>query len=250
MLHYRFGTNKYPWPLWVFDQLRKDDNLKVLELGCGNGLLWILNAKRVPETWEITLSDFSQGMLADARKNIGNAIKQISYEVINIENIPHENNTYDIILANHMLYHVPDRKKALSEIRRVLKKDGIFYATTLGSDYMKEMRLLIREYKTGAPGAVAANAVIDNFSLQNGEVQLEEHFNDVTLKIYENSLAISEAGPFVDYMYSCMGMTGRKPVLVERDRKQLMEFVDDKIKLNGSIIIPYNSGMFISRNII
>jgi len=249
LLHYKFGTNKYAWPRWVFDQLRKEDNLKVLELGCGNGLLWILNAGRVPESWEVTLSDFSEGMLDDAKKNIGNAIKQISYEVIDIENIPHENNTYDIILANHMLYHVPDRKKALSEIRRVLKKDGIFYATTMGSDYMNEMRMLIREYKTGSRGAVATNSVIDNFSLQNGGGQLKEYFYKVTLNIYENSLAVNEPGPFVDYIYSLMGMTQNKRVLEERDRKPLVKFVGDKINRNGSINIQSDSGIFICKNI-
>jgi ubiquinone/menaquinone biosynthesis C-methylase UbiE len=249
LLHYKFGTNKYSWPRWVFDQFRKEDNLKVLELGCGNGLLWALNADRVPGTWEITLSDFSDGMLKDAEKTIRNSVKQITYAVVNIENIPYENHAYDMILANHMLYHVPDRKKALSEIRRVLKKDGIFYATTLGSDYMREMRMLIREYKTGSTGTATTNSVIDNFSLQNGEEQLKEYFNEVIIKIYENSLIINEAGPFVDYMYSCMGMTQNRPVLEESDRKPLLEFVEEKLKMNGSIIIPSDSGIFISRNI-
>lgn len=246
LLHHKFGANKYPWPRWVFDHLRKEDNLKVLELGCGNGLLWVLNANRVPETWRITVSDFSEGMLNDAKKNIGSAIKQISYEVVDIENIPYETNTHDIILANHMLYHVPDRKKALSEIRRVLKKDGIFYATTMGSDYMEDMRVLIKEYKTGSRGAVTANFVIDNFSLQNGEEQLKEYFNDVTLKIYENVLTVNEAKPFVDYMYSCTGISGGKPILEESDRKALLEFVENEIKKRGSIIIPSDSGIFIS----
>ena len=248
LLHYKFGTNTYSWPRWVFDRIRKEDNMKVLELGCGNGLLWRLNADRVPETWEITLSDFSEGMLLEAKKSIGNTIKKISYEVIDIENIPCEDNTYDIILANHMLYHVPNRKRALSEIRRVLKNDGAFYATTMRYDYMKEMRILIREYKSLPQDAAAANAVIDNFSLQNGEQQLKEFFNDVILKIYENSLRINEAGPFVDYIYSCMGMTQGRRVLEEADKKPLLEFVKERISRDGSIIIPSDSGMFISRN--
>ena len=44
------------------------------------------------------------------------------------------NNTFEIVIANSMLYHVPEIDKALSEVRRVLKKDGVFYAATSGEN--------------------------------------------------------------------------------------------------------------------
>jgi hypothetical protein len=89
---------------------------------------------------------------------------------------------------------------------------------------------------------------MDNFSLQNGEQQLKEYFNEVILKIYDNTLIINEAGPFVDYMYSLMDMTQGRSILEEDDRKPLLEFVKDKISRDGSIIIQSDSGIFISRN--
>jgi len=154
--------------------------------------------------WNIILSDFSEGMLKDAQHTIGNDIQGITYKVIDVEHIPYEDNTFDIFMANHMLYHVPDKKKALSEIRRVLKKDGVFYATTASNDYMKELGQLMKEYILKIHMAQFSPLkpeirVFDNFSVENGEEQLREYFNDVTLRIYKNSLLITETGPLINY---------------------------------------------------
>jgi len=244
---YKFGTNKYPWPLWVFDNFRKEKDLRVLEIGCGNGLLWILNADRVPPGWNITLSDFSEGMLNDTKKNIGDRVKNISYEVINAENIPHENSTYDIVIANHMLYHIPDRKKAISEIHRVLKDDGIFYATTMRGDYMIEMKVLIRDYKSGPHQEIKTNTVISNFSIENGEGQLKEAFREVELKIYENLLVINEIEPLIDYAYSLNGMHSGKAALHESEREAFMQFIKSRIFTNGRYTAPSDFGLFMSK---
>lgn len=59
---------------------------------------------------------------------------------IDITDIPFEDGSFDFAIANHMLYHVPDLDKAIGEVHRVLKPDGVFYATTTGgrglSDYL------------------------------------------------------------------------------------------------------------------
>lgn len=46
----------------------KQPNIKILELGCGDASLWNKNFNYIPSNWEITLTDFSDGMLKDAKK--------------------------------------------------------------------------------------------------------------------------------------------------------------------------------------
>jgi ubiquinone/menaquinone biosynthesis C-methylase UbiE len=45
-----------------------------------------------------------------------------------------------------MLYHVPDRKKALSEINRVLKRDGTFHAAANGARHIAELRDMVKKF--------------------------------------------------------------------------------------------------------
>ncbi len=244
-LHYRFSTNKNPWPRWVFDSFLTDEPSTVLEIGCGNGMLWKTNADRIPSCWNITLTDFSEGMLDDARKNIGESAGNITYNVMDAGSIPHDDRTFDIILANHMLYHIPDMRKVFSEIARVLKNDGVFYATTMEQDYMKEMGGIIREFRSLPPGGKSANSVIENFSLENGKELLNEYFRSVDLKIYENSLSISEATPLTDYALSLNSITPGRVVLDEREKNRFNEFLRMKIQKEGDISISANAGVFV-----
>ncbi|MFX1274240.1 MAG: class I SAM-dependent methyltransferase [Promethearchaeota archaeon] len=248
-LHQKFGTNKYLWPLWIFDNIDKVNNARVLELGCGNGLLWRINASRIPENWEITLSDFSEGMLKDAKKSIGNDIENIQYKVINAENIPYEDNTFDIVIANHMLYHVPDRQKAISEIYRILKRSGKFYATTAGKDSMKEIRELIMQYHSISIPVNSSNSLFENFSIENGERQLQEYFEEISSKIYPNLLKVTEANPLVDYVISINDLIPGLTVLNENQRLKFTKFIQDKIDKAQFIKISSDFGIFICKKI-
>lgn len=140
VIHQRFSTNPYGWFKWVFDTLLKlPVNAKILELGCGHGLLWKENTSRIPTGWNLTLSDLSSGMLDAAWRNLVVTGRAFQFKEIDAQSIPFEDETFDAVIANHMLYHVPDRPKAIAEIKRVLKHGGHLIATTVGENHMQEM---------------------------------------------------------------------------------------------------------------
>ena len=113
-IHQRFSTNSYGWFNWVFDALSKlPADAKILELGCGPGYLWKENISRIPAGWRITLSDLSSGMLDAAWRNLVVTGRAFKFEEIDAQSIPYPDETFDAVIANHMLYHVPDRRKAL-----------------------------------------------------------------------------------------------------------------------------------------
>jgi len=247
-LHQTFGTNKYPWPLWVFDQLYQAGSAKVLELGGGNGLLWMANAYRFPEQWDITVTDISLGMLQDAEKNIAPLGKNVRFEVADAEEIQYSDETFDIVIANHMLYHVENRKKALLEIKRVLKPTGTFYASTVGGRNMIELKEMILEFDPSSKYGKTLGMLESRFSLDNGKEQLLEVFGDVRLVMYDDSLSVTDSDAIVQYVLSLNGMDSGQTVLDPNRAEEFRQFIDTKMAQScGKLHISKGSGIFICK---
>jgi Methylase involved in ubiquinone/menaquinone biosynthesis len=109
----------------------------VLELGCGTGDMWKGQGKLISRCSRLILSDFSEGMLEQAKETLQDEAG-IEYRVIDIQDIPYPDHSFDAVIANMMLYHVPDLARGLREVSRVLKKDGTFFCATFGEHGMME----------------------------------------------------------------------------------------------------------------
>jgi len=238
-LHRRFSTNKYSFNRWVVDHFNIPRPARILEAGCGPGHLWAQNADRLPEDWDITLSDFSPGMLQEAQKNLRNRNGHFTFELFDVQSIPFEDRHFDAVIANHMLYHVPDRARALSEIRRVLKPGGRFYAVTNGENHMREMPELVKKFDPGAEDTQGIAFSLP-FRLENGGQELAQWFSTVTLHLYEDGLIVTEAGPLVAYMLSMP--TG--VVTIGDKVPEFTRFLEGELAAHGAIHITKDTGIF------
>jgi ubiquinone/menaquinone biosynthesis C-methylase UbiE len=236
-LHQRFSVNKVGWHRWVFDQFDLPPACRILELGCGPGYLWLENLARIPAGWEILLSDFSAGMLDEARQNL-KKLPPFQFKVIDAQSIPCEGAYFDAVIANHMLYHVPDRPAALAEIRRVLKPAGHFYASTVGDRHLIEIADLLGKFD---PELASWGRVADSFILENGMTQLSPWFDQIELYRYDDALEVTEVAPLVEYILS-----GWAYIPPER-RAVFREFVAREIESRAGVFhITKDSGLFVS----
>jgi SAM-dependent methyltransferase len=239
-LHTRFSTNSYGWQRWVFDQLDLPPEVRVLELGGGPGYLWADNWDRTPASWHVTLSDLSPGMVEQARHNLAAISRGVTLAVIDAQAIPFPAATFDALVANHMLYHVPDQAQALREIRRVLKPGGRFYATTVGAAHLRELDELVQRV---APLAeFGSTGLTDAFTLENGSAQLANWFAHVAVRHYEDSLCITAAEPLIAYILSAP--TWAQHVSDRLDR--LAREIQGELVTRGSIHVTKDSGLFIA----
>jgi 2-polyprenyl-3-methyl-5-hydroxy-6-metoxy-1,4-benzoquinol methylase len=150
-LHERFSVNPVGLQRWVFDQLGLPARARILEVGCGPGNLWVANLARIPEGWQIVLSDFSRGMVQAACHRLGG--RTFVFEVGEAEAVSHPAGTFDAVIANHMLFHVTDRRRAITEFGEVLNPSGALYAVTSGLGHMREIDDLLEADRTSEAGA-------------------------------------------------------------------------------------------------
>lgn len=199
-LHETYDTADREWWPWVFDHYEElPSDADILEVGCGTGYLWRDSADRIPPEWSLLLTDFSDGMVAEARETLSAAGVDASFEVAAAESLPYSTDSFDAVIANHMLYHV-DREQALPELRRVLRPGGRLYATTNGESNMVELYDMLRETTTYEPESVA------NFSLESGFDQLSDHFETVRRHERDTSLRVPDVEPLVAYAASLPGV--------------------------------------------
>ncbi|MEG2289295.1 MAG: class I SAM-dependent methyltransferase [Clostridium sp.] len=238
-LHDKHSTNKKGITPWMFENYEFKNGCRILEIGCGNGAQWAEGIFNLPERYTMILSDLSRGMVDKVGEKYSK-YENVIVQRIDIQDIPFANETFDVIIANHMLYHVPDLDKALSEIQRVLKADGTFYATTNGNC---GMRLYLREaLKRLNPKLDTFKSEL-TFATQNGAQLLSEYFEEVKLVDYEDSLKVTETQDLVDWVKSTITMAS----YTENDLDGLFEFFEEIRIRDGAINIPKEMGMFISR---
>ena len=231
-IHAKYSVNKQGFGNWIFGQYRLRENDRILEFGCGNGAMW--SGRSLPDGAELILTDFSEGMLEAACANVGKQ-SGIAYQQVDIQQSPYADDSFDIVIANMMLYHVPDLHRGLSEVWRVLKPGGVFYCATTGTHgiarYVWEL--------FPDPGMKPSTEL--SFTLQNGAELLGKYFPSVEMRRYEDCLEVTETQDLVDYILSLDGMADIHAVTEEELFRVL-----EKQKQNGVIRVPKEYGMFVS----
>jgi ubiquinone/menaquinone biosynthesis C-methylase UbiE len=236
-IHRRFSTNPNGWFNWFFDRLLKlPEEARILELGCGPGYLWKECSSRIPIGWDITLSDLSPGMLDAAGRNLVVTGCAFKFEEIDAQSIPYEAGTFDAVIANHMLYHVPDRAKAIAGIKRVLKPNGRLFATTISKNHLREMADWLRQVNLGN----TFESFGSPFTLENGLEQLNQFFSQVTVSRYPDSLQVTEVQPIIAFIRSSI----HAMELSEEKLASLQHDLEKELREKGKIFISKDSGLF------
>ena len=93
---------------------------RVLECACGTGAISVFIA---PVCKELIVSDYSVGMLKQAKKKLKN-YDNIDYRRVDITDIEAEDNSFDVVVAGNVIHLLPDPQRAMNELTRVCKDGG------------------------------------------------------------------------------------------------------------------------------
>jgi ubiquinone/menaquinone biosynthesis C-methylase UbiE len=104
------------------------EGARLLDLGTGTGAVALALGDRLARLGSIVGCDLSRHMLLQARRRV----PQLRFLVTDAISLPFPGATFDMVTANCVLSHLPDRQRALAEILRVLAGPGAFAMSSWG----------------------------------------------------------------------------------------------------------------------
>lgn len=161
-----------------FARIKKGDT--VIDLGSGAGNDCFVARAMTGETGRIIGIDMTEPMIIKARENVAKlGFRNVEFRLGDIENMPVESGTADVVISNCVLNLVPEKEKAFSEIHRILKPGGHLSVSdvVLRGDLPPKIREAAEMYAGCVSGAIEINkylGLISEAGLSNVLVQKEK----------------------------------------------------------------------------
>ncbi|WP_341924656.1 class I SAM-dependent methyltransferase [Nocardioides psychrotolerans] len=157
---------------------------RMLEVGCGTGAFAERVAARLPGL-DLVALDQSERLVELT------AARGVTAHVADTQSLPFPDDSFDVVAAMWMLYHVTDLHRGLAEVHRVLRPGGTFVAVTNGDEHVGELR-----QSAGGPLALT------HFSSENGEEALRRHFSDVRREDLRTRAVFPDHAAAMAYLHS------------------------------------------------
>jgi len=182
--------------------LRGDESLLDVGTGPGHfpGRLRKAHKGKESHKGRIVGLDFSPGMVEKAQGQHPN----VEFIQADAQDLPFSDDTFDVVTARHMLYHVPNIAKALSEARRVLKSDGKFMALTNANGMMKEYWVAVFAAVADEPEFEPMRQSIRSSHYDHEHLfgLVKEAFGGADLEVVRSALEFPSPEPVLDYFNS------------------------------------------------
>ncbi len=197
--HELYSEPKVDFTDWALDSVSWRGDEFVLDVGSGPGRYYSALMSRFPDI-KYYACDLYPGM-------VQNHPYKKSLSLADAQRLPYPDASFDVVMANHMLFHVPDVERALRELRRVVKPGGFVMATTNSIHTMPEFQALMRRAITLLSPPGTANVSVpgqhtDPFTLESGTRLLCHHFFAVVRYDLPRALVFPSAEPALAYLNS------------------------------------------------
>ncbi len=212
---------------WTLEQIPWRGDERVLDVGCGPGdLLRGMASHR--DGWGLLAGfDFSSGMAIQAAAAARGL--PVCVFVGDAQAISCADACFDVVMARHMLYHVPAMDRAVAEAARVLCPGGTFVVTTNGAHSMQEYQALRHRAAARFSSMICPEMGTERFCLENGPEFLRPYFDRVMCATLTGTLRFPAAQPLVDYFASSRSLT-MHPGHSEADWQAVLEFVRAEVQ--------------------
>lgn len=242
-----YSTAETEWFHWLFEKEKISKGMKILDIGCGNATFWKRVADLLPENLEIHLVDYSDGMLSCARGVVTEILDkypeknlQFVIEKRDATDFSYPTSGFDLIMANHMLYHVEreSRLKLYPRIKSLLSEHGRFSCTLIGQTHMRELHDFVAEYY---PKIKFPSGGFDIW-LETAKDELNRFFCVQSVEEHKNDLYVPDEELIFNYVAS---YSDEAKELISRDKEAFYERVHSKMDEDGNMFIHKSTGLIV-----
>lgn len=239
------------FPRWALQLVPIAPRWRVLDAGCGWGrFVWPLVEQIGVAPGQLVAADLSVGMLHTLRDEAERRGTTVPLCNASLDVLPFAPATFDLVIAAHVLYHLPDLDCGVFELARVLKPDGFLLATT-NSEAIKVLVLDLHEQALRLLDLPSVPLGGSSFSLENGAASLGRAFARVTTHFFEDATTWPDVETFVgDYR-----TIGRYRMIVEdeslpRDKRarlaeEVCRLAAEVLAREGALRSPVLMGAFV-----
>lgn len=234
------------WQKLYMDRLRPGPGQCVLDVGCGFGNI----QPAICETGARVVGfDLSPGMAREARRRAEQDRLNVQIIRANAEQIPLAEKSVDHALASHMLYHVPDIRRALAEMRRVVKVGGRILITTNAADHTARLQALHAQAARDVGLTPTVRSGFERFTLDELPL-VQSVFTNAERQIWPNAFVFPTAEAVLRFYAS-----GRIDSVEERRAdgshrppllRRIATLLEEIIAREGVIRIPKDAGCFLA----
>ncbi len=246
--HDKYTVPNVNFSEWALKMTPWKGDERVLDVGCGNGIYYTKIRQLHPNVQYFGVDLFEK--MLEAHPSPANLTQG------DIWTLPFANASFDVVMANHVLFHIDDIDHSIKEIRRVLKPTGVIMTTTNSIQNMQELQVLMRRAivllsRSGGANARTPSSINEAFALENGTRILARHFYAVVRHDLPSALVFQETEPAMAYLESTREMReGNLPGDVEWDDVMVImrQQINQLVKHLGELVINKQNGVLLASN--
>ncbi|MEU8423117.1 class I SAM-dependent methyltransferase [Micromonospora sp. NPDC048835] len=202
--HQRYSEHRDDLDGTVRQAVSLSGDADLLDVGCGTGAFLRNLAERGHRGRLVGLD------LSPAAVHALHDVAGVSAHLGTATDLPYDAGVFDVVTARHMLYHVPDVRRALAECRRVLGSEGVFAAVVNCSGATPRVSALLAEVVTsaGIDIPVVPNSRVHSDNLPE---MIESTFGAVAVHRYDNALVFDRPEPVIAFAAANLSFYGVEP---------------------------------------
>ncbi len=234
-LHTLFSN--YSFHSWIYSKLPITRPARVLQVACGTGQFMAENYYKFPVGSTFVLTDVSEAMVRRCEERLA-FMRNVTFQVCDFETLPFPDESFDIVLAHHCIYHA-DHEKSLPELKRVSKVGGFVSVTTNSASHM----LNVFELGIRLSPQFPKDRHIDTFVSEKADKILAKHFPKIQKSVSRDVLKVTDASYVTGFIRS--EIEARQTGVGEDFYEQYTRNVDEVIREKCFYEIPKISPLYV-----